>query len=332
LLRELFRSPKGIFLRDLSQRASISEDESPSIIQHFNIQPWFRFETGVVALGDLGIEAQQDDGSMAYLNFICGIILPLLHKPESKSIVTPAAPDSDTTNIYIRDENSPAYFETHDVSKQQREQFSEVLAFFGRSRSLGFHSILDGFDFRNVKRVVDVGGNVGHLARLLVDENPHLQIVVQDRGPIAADGRESQRDSKDWTPRQLEAITFQEHDFFRPQSEVADVYILRFILHDLDDQQSVTVLKNIAAAMEVGSKILIMEMMIDDIHDLTSRTIVTTMDRQMRVTFTKSAGERSRSQFEALVKLVPALRWKCDTMVPGSVLHLMQLERVRYII
>jgi hypothetical protein len=61
-LRELCRSPKGITLRELSEGTSISEDELPSIIQHFDIQPWFRLDAGVVALGDFGVEAQQDDG------------------------------------------------------------------------------------------------------------------------------------------------------------------------------------------------------------------------------------------------------------------------------
>jgi hypothetical protein len=106
---------------------------------------------------------------------------------------------------------------------------------------------------------------------------------------------------------------------------------LRFILYDLDDQQSVMVLRNMAASMEVGSKKLVMEILIDDIRDLGSRGIVAALDSQIRVTLAKSARERSRAGFEALVRLVPAfsaLRWKCDTVSPGIVSHSIQLERV----
>jgi hypothetical protein len=47
-------------------------------------------------------------------------------------------------------------------------------------------------------------------------------------------------------------------DFFKAVP-AADTYILKWIIHDWDDDQSVTILKNCAHAMTAGGRVLIVE-------------------------------------------------------------------------
>lgn len=56
-----------------------------------------------------------------------------------------------------------------------------------------------------------------------------------------------------------ERVTFQVHDFFTPQPVSADVYLLRFILHDHPDAQAVKILQNLLPVMKKGSRVILNE-------------------------------------------------------------------------
>jgi hypothetical protein len=47
------------------------------------------------------------------------------------------------------------------------------------------------------------------------------------------------------------------HDFFTPQTVVADVYLYRFILHNYPDEKAVDILKAATAALKPGARVLI---------------------------------------------------------------------------
>ena len=47
------------------------------------------------------------------------------------------------------------------------------------------------------------------------------------------------------------------HDFFTPQTVLADVYIYRFIFHNYSDEKAVDILKAAIPALKPGSRILI---------------------------------------------------------------------------
>lgn len=48
-------------------------------------------------------------------------------------------------------------------------------------------------------------------------------------------------------------------DFFRAAHPGADLYVLKFILHDWNDAQATTILRHIAAAMAPGGRVLVCE-------------------------------------------------------------------------
>lgn len=49
------------------------------------------------------------------------------------------------------------------------------------------------------------------------------------------------------------------HDFFTPQTEEADIYFMRHVIHDWPDAESVKILANTAAKMTSSTKLLICE-------------------------------------------------------------------------
>ena len=87
----------------------------------------------------------------------------------------------------------------------------------------------------------------------LAEKYPKLNYVVQDLPDIVASGQRA-------LPSHLaDRVSFQSHDFFTPQPVQADVYLLRFILHDYSDTHATVILKNLLPAFKPTSKLLIMD-------------------------------------------------------------------------
>jgi hypothetical protein len=49
------------------------------------------------------------------------------------------------------------------------------------------------------------------------------------------------------------------HDFFEPQTVVADIYLLRWILHNWSDKHCVRILRALTPALKPGARIVINE-------------------------------------------------------------------------
>ncbi len=116
--------------------------------------------------------------------------------------------------------------------------------------------ILHGFDWTTIGNgnVVDIGGSHGSLSIAIAQRHPSVKFVVQDRAAVAREGRAK-------LPSQLaDRVTFMAHDFFNEQPILdADVYLLRWILHDWSDKYAIRILRALKPALKDGAKILIME-------------------------------------------------------------------------
>ncbi|KAK2772300.1 hypothetical protein FQN53_004663 [Emmonsiellopsis sp. PD_33] len=102
--------------------------------------------------------------------------------------------------------------------------------------------------------VVDVGGSQGHVSIHLAKTFPHLQFVVQDL-PEVIQGAEAK------VPECVKGrITFSSHDMFTEQPvKDADVYLLRYVLHDWSDKNSVKILGKLVPSLKKGAKVVIQD-------------------------------------------------------------------------
>jgi hypothetical protein len=53
-------------------------------------------------------------------------------------------------------------------------------------------------------------------------------------------------------------------DFFKVIPVVADIYLMKFIIHDWNDEQSITILSNLAKSAPKGSKVLLVETVVEE--------------------------------------------------------------------
>lgn len=112
--------------------------------------------------------------------------------------------------------------------------------------------IAEAYDFGGYQRIVDVGGGHGQLLSAILTRNPHLSGVLYDLGA----GIESARAGAGGPLPRSELIV---GDFFASVPEGADLYILKHVIHDWDDERASVILRNCRRSMAPGGRVLIAE-------------------------------------------------------------------------
>jgi hypothetical protein len=138
------------------------------------------------------------------------------------------------------------------------ERFSAAMA---GATSCWSHNIADVIDTSTVRRAVDVGGANGSLVRLLQQANPALHAVIFDRPNVVA-----------WAEMDIARSGFSDRtevvggDFFKSVPQ-GDLYLLKFILHNWDDQKCIEILRQCRQAALPGARIAIIEFIVGDLTD-----------------------------------------------------------------
>jgi hypothetical protein len=109
-------------------------------------------------------------------------------------------------------------------------------------------------DFSGVTTIVDVGGGHGVLLEALLSAHPRLRGVLVDRPHAVAGarvllGQAGVSDRCELLPG----------DFFESLPAGVDVYLLKNIIHDWDDERASRILRNCHDAMPSGGRLLLIE-------------------------------------------------------------------------
>lgn len=150
--------------------------------------------------------------------------------------------------------------------------------------------LADLIDTTNVTRAVDVGGANGALLALLQEANPALHGIVFDRPNIARDAEPDI--ARNGFAERTEIVG---GDFFE-SVPAGDLYLLKFILHDWDDESCVKILRRCREAMEPGGRIAILEFLVGTDGDA---GLTALMDLNMLAV--ANGRERSLPEFDALL-------------------------------
>jgi SAM-dependent methyltransferase len=105
-------------------------------------------------------------------------------------------------------------------------------------------------DLSSAERVVDVGGGRGAALVGLLQRWPRLRGVLVELPHVAARAR----------PRlEAERLEIVECDYLESLPQGADVYLLKHVLHNLDDARATALLRRAAAALAPGGRVLVVE-------------------------------------------------------------------------
>jgi len=124
-------------------------------------------------------------------------------------------------------------------------------------RSRATEAILDAYDFSDVRRLVDIGGGTGDLLAALLAMYPEMNGTFFDRPHVVEQARAS-------IPADVgrDRCTLIGGDFFASVPAGGDLYLLRHIVHDWDDDRALRILSNCRRAMARRGKLLLVESVI----------------------------------------------------------------------
>ncbi|WP_192918064.1 methyltransferase [Streptomyces spectabilis] len=115
------------------------------------------------------------------------------------------------------------------------------------------------YDFGRFTTVADIGGGDGTLLSGVLREHPRLSGVLYDTEEGLAQA-----------PRTLRRHGVEDRcslvvgDFFRSVPEGADLYLIKSILHDWNDDQAAAILGHCRAALPPGGRVLIVEPLVPE--------------------------------------------------------------------
>jgi O-methyltransferase domain len=155
-----------------------------------------------------------------------------------------------------------------------------------------YAGVVDAFDFRSIRKLVDVGGGHGRLVSMILRAYPKMRGVLFDLPHAFEGGRKTIAEAglKD----RCEVVS---GDFFRSVPGGGDAYILSRVIHDWADEKAVAILKVVRGALPATGRLLLFETMIRT-GDRLSYPLLSDLNMVIRT----GGCERTENEYRALYK------------------------------
>jgi hypothetical protein len=187
------------------------------------------------------------------------------------------------------------YLATHsDVA----QRFDEGMS----SKALGqIASLMPIYDFSAFRSVADVGGGRGHFIKAILGAYPNITGVLFDLPQVIASlaGPPDVR------------LKLQAGNFFRDDISPCDAFLLMNVLHDWNDEECVSILRNLRRQATPTTRLLIAEAPLPEVDGPPHPALM--MDVFMMVYAT--GRERKQSEYRTLLD---ASGWRLDRMVAAD--------------
>jgi hypothetical protein len=154
--------------------------------------------------------------------------------------------------------------------------------------------VAGGYDFSDAKTVVDLGGGDGTLLSAILTSHPHLRGIVVDSPSGVAEAPDVLR-----AAGVADRCEVQPGDFFKEIPTDADLYIIKSVFQDWNDEDSRAILRSCRKHMPTSATLLIIGSVLPEAAS-TSVPIMFFTDLNMLV---NSGGrERTESEFRTMLQ------------------------------
>jgi hypothetical protein len=145
------------------------------------------------------------------------------------------------------------YFSKH---LDEASFFTEGMSNLSRAAALDIAAVLDT---KGTSFALDIGGASGDLIRAMMRANPELNGGVFDLPHIVPAAEEAAK------AEGLEGrFTTAGGDFFE-SVPAADLYVLKYILHDWDDASCIRILQNCRASLVEGGRVVVIDLLVGEV-------------------------------------------------------------------
>jgi hypothetical protein len=189
----------------------------------------------------------------------------------------------------------PAVFGT--TAWEHRKSHPELGECFDRAmadqQARARRSVLGAYDFAGSRLVVDVGGGRGTLMAEILQQYPNASGLLFDQPHVVEAAQPLLA-----AAGVLDRCRITGGSFLDSVPAEGDVYILQYILHDWDDSNCATILRNCRAAMRPSSVLLVVENIVPE--SARPADFVTMLDLHMMVML--GGRERTLSEYRSLLR------------------------------
>ena len=120
-------------------------------------------------------------------------------------------------------------------------------------------NVIPAYDFSAMHTIVDIGGGNGALLMAVLKTSPQARGIVFDEEYVV------EKTKEELAKRGFDGrCTTAAGSFFDSVPKDADGYLMKMVLHDWNDDQSLQILNNCREAMKPGSKLLVIESVIPE--------------------------------------------------------------------
>lgn len=160
-------------------------------------------------------------------------------------------------------EMAPKLLDGFETPFEMMQKYPAEQAIFNRSMlelTRGVAAVLPRcYDFGAARCAIDVGGGYGALLPPLLHAHPELRAIVYDL-PACAEGARQLADDEKLGAR----TSFIAGDFFASVPAGGDVYLIKSVLHDWDDERSRAILSRCRDAMSASARLLVLEWIVPE--------------------------------------------------------------------
>lgn len=137
-------------------------------------------------------------------------------------------------------------------SPEAAKAFQAAMVAYGRGVN---EAVADAYDFAGCSTVADIGGGHGRLLSAILARNPHLKGILFDLPSGVEEARKG-------VGGPLPNTSFIAGDFFESVPAGADVYIIKKVIHDWDDEKSVAILTAVRRVLPPHGRVLLAETLV----------------------------------------------------------------------
>lgn len=170
-------------------------------------------------------------------------------------------------------------------------------------------AVIAAYDFSGIGTLVDVGGGYGALLTGILAANPELRGILFDIPPVADSARS--RIEAAGLAHRCEVVG---GDAFAAVPTGGDAYILKWVIHDWNDELSGTILTNCRKAMRDGGKLLLVERVVSQRAE-PSAGAATKFLADLNMLLLTGGCERTEDEYRALLA---AAGFQLTRIVPTS--------------
>jgi hypothetical protein len=183
-------------------------------------------------------------------------------------------------------------FEFYAADAEESKIHDDAMRSFSASHAA---AIVAKIDFGHARLVIDVGGGTGEFLAAILAAHPELRGVLFDL-PNVVDNAAHVLGAR----RVVDRCTIERGSFFESVPRNGDVYLLKHIIHDWDDECAADILRCCRRCMPRNAKLLLIERKMPEVADCGGSAETFMTDLEMLV-MAFGGRERTEAEFQQLL-------------------------------